>query len=96
MKCYLYDDERLVYEGEGWGIIVDDDLSGRGFRACESKVYATHQECTVDAGEPTSGDVRQYGEDCWWAGCLPAKCKVCEEPVPEGIQALVIIAVWDR
>jgi hypothetical protein len=96
MECYLYEGERLVYEGEGWGIIVDDADGSRGFNACNAKVYATHQECTVDATDEILEDKRPYGEDCWWQGESPAKCKLCSEPVPDGIQALVVIAVWDR
>lgn len=115
MNCYLYEDERLVFEGEGWGIIVDDGAAKRTY--CEGYVYGTHQECT-DPWLGVAGDNEKsakedqegyysYGENCWEPYSTdsnsrkdfkkgPAVCCLCDNVVPEGIQALILMEAWNR
>ncbi len=98
MRCYLYDGERLVFEGEGWGIIVDDRNMVRTYS--EGAVYGTHMECTKsykDKGE--DDDIYSYGENCWepeGKGYRHAVCMMCNEAVPEGVQALILMEAWNR
>lgn len=106
-KCYLYEGERLVFEGMGWGIIIDDGSADRSY--VEGFVYGTHQECTVphdadrtpesDERDGYSGDERySYGENCWEPVDDPdkgvAKCAMCNADVPEGVQALILMQAW--
>ncbi len=114
MRCYLYEGERLVFEGEGWGIIIDDGESRRTY--CEGYVYGTHQACT-DAwlgqekdeekqNDPECGTYYSYGENCWEpehsdpkvrpVTHTPAVCCICNKPVPEGVQALILMEQWTR
>lgn len=104
MDCYLYNEERLVYESEGWGIIVDDiDVNGgeRDFHEAELNVYATHSKCTVPydvqygADQLERAEGTTYGECCWEAG-TPPQCVVCDEQVPVSIQTLVVLQSWDK
>ena len=103
MNCYLFKGERLVFESEGWGIIIDDKYNDRKYK--EGHVYATHQACTKSYqpyekyGE---GVPYQYGEVCWEPermkkeGRTVAECFVCQVAVPEGVQALILMQAWDN
>ena len=80
---WLWERERLVYEGEGWGIIVDD---------ARPKTYATHEACTVSH---RSGEVgSSYGAMCWDG--TGSKCILCKETVPDGIQGLILMLNWEK
>lgn len=101
MECYLYDGERLVFEGDGWGIIIDDGHQNRGYS--EGFVYGTHQECTLSyiPDYETAQDEYSYGENCWSPTHEDgtnddgvAICCLCETVVPEGVQALILMQVW--
>ena len=106
MVCYLYEGERLVIEGEGWGIIIDDRYEGRGYR--EGAVYGTHQACTKDynSDEKDDDEVRySYGENCWEPDVTRlyeyhrdvrvARCYLCEAAVPDEVQALILLQSWN-
>ena len=105
MDCYLYEGERLVFEGDGWGIIVDDGRDGRLY--AEGSVYGTHQECTESwlgkdkeakkAKEDSEG-YYSYGENCWEPEIqgAPTVCRICNEAVPAGVQALIQMEAWTR
>ena len=101
MRCYLYEGERLVYEGQGWGIIIDEGATGRKF--VKGFVYGTHQECTVPYGghavtteADRNEDTYSYGENCWEPATVgtPAVCSLCDKAVPDGVQALVLMQRW--
>ena len=98
---YLYEGERLVFEGEGWGIIVDDGFKNRGYS--EGFVYGTHEECTLPyvQGQDLGADEYSYGENCWSPRHNEgfdlngaAICCICEVAVPEGVQALILMQAW--
>ena len=103
MNCYLYEGERLVFEGEGWGIIID---SGSKKRKVANSTYATHKACTIsfkrsmleDKDNESSLDLDDnefvYGERCWHKSHSTLTCKVCSAPVPEGVQALILLQTW--
>jgi hypothetical protein len=102
MDCYLYKEERLVYESEGWGIIVDDiDIIGghRTFSEGEQSVYATHAKCTVSYDSEHDPERKHegvtYGECCWDVDTEP-RCTVCKEQVPVSIQTLVALQSWEK
>ena len=90
-KCYLWVRERLVYEGEEWGIITDDDPT-------RLRTYASHQACTISyaPGIPIKDGSLEYGCICWMPGNPNAVCGNCKQSVPEGIQGLVIMMEWDK
>ena len=101
MKCYLYQGERLVFEEEGWGIIIDDGHVNRSYT--EGFVYGTHQACTVpyDLAREPQHDEYSYGENCWspvsddgYDNKGNAVCCICNAAVPEGIQALILLQAW--
>ena len=99
--CYLYKGERLVYEGEGWGIIVDDGQTGPTPDDCREggSVYATHAACTGNYDKyEVDSELCSYGEFCWnpHESDSAPRCEICNEPVPEGIQGLVYLSKWDR
>ncbi len=104
MECYLYEGERLVFEGEGWGIIIDDGHPSRAYH--EGFVYGTHQVCTVsydpergaEGAEADRGDeIYSYGENCWEPRTAKAAvCGLCEAAVPDGVQGLILMQRWDR
>lgn len=96
-----------MFEGEGWGIIIDDGYEGRGYR--EGAVYGTHQACTKDYDPGCEDEVRySYGENCWEptgksyksnaredTGTV-AECYLCDAAVPKGIQALILLQGWNN
>ena len=91
MRCWLFESERLVYEGEGWGIIVEDNPHRK------HPAYATHQTCTVPFSLDTGrGGDYVYGTLSWQPGYAFPACDNCEAPVPEGIQGLIIMMLWDK
>ena len=104
MDCYLYEGERLVFEGEGWGIIVDDGATKRGVAV----IYATHEACTLGftrsmlkhKGDEESLDLNAdeyvYGERCWHKYSEALTCRLCNAGVPEGIQALILMQAWEE
>lgn len=98
MNCYLYEGERLVFEGEGWGIIVDDGSSKR--RHTEGSVYGTHQVCTksyMQMDEDYKDERLPYGEKCWApdrSELTGAVCCLCAAAVPDGVQALILMQLW--
>lgn len=105
-NCYLYKGERLVFEGEGWGIIIDVGSATR--RMGHGRTYATHKACTRDfkrsmlkegGGEQDLNlNEREYvyGEVCWNKKMANTICKLCSDDVPAGIQALVMLSTWNR
>ena len=106
MDCYLYDGERLVFESEGWGIIVDEGSTKR--KTLGRTAYATHQACTLsftrsmlkhkgDNGALNlDEDEYVYGERCWHKRSSTLTCIVCAALVPEGIQALILLQTWEK
>ena len=99
--CYLYEGERLVFEGEGWGIIVDDGFKNRTYS--EGFVYGTHEVCTIpyEPNYQLGSDEYSYGENCWSPRHNEgfdvegaAVCAICEVAVPEGVQALIFMQAW--
>ncbi len=98
MKPYLLNDEILLIEVDGWGIIEDTTHGGT--------VYAAHQKCSVEFNAADLSSTRQplihdkdaplvYGVYCWEKEDT-AKCRRCSEPVPDSIQTLVRIHSWKR
>lgn len=101
--CYLHKGERLVFEGEGWGIIVDDGDTKRTY--VEGDVYGTHQACTTPYSKnDAENEVHPYGDNCWEPAYsnaelhpvrhTPPVCRLCDAAVPEGIQALILMQAW--
>ncbi len=96
MRIYLLPQEKLLLEADGWAII--------GSTGTIDRTYASHSACTVefsgDIKHPIDRSIKThrtndmvYGEFCWFPdSSLPrAECEICEAPVPEGIQALVLL-----
>ncbi len=87
MKAYLFESERLVYEGERWGIIIDDDPK-------RPRTYGSHQACTTDYATydyDSDTDESVYGSICWEVDDDHAVCENCGVAVPEGVQGLIIM-----
>ncbi len=81
----LLQGERLVFEAEGWSIIIDDD-------ADTPAVYGSHKDCNSES---------KWGYMSWELEGLRASgeenlCAFCHEPVPECIVTLVKIEDWNR
>ena len=83
-KIYLLQNEALMFEGLGWGIIHSKEGS-------YPNVYASHRECTVDYDlDNYERAPACYGEGCWYSR-MPPTCQVCGEAVPDEIQALFVL-----
>jgi hypothetical protein len=89
-KIELLDGETLLLESEEWAVILDSS-DGRG----AILAYGSHEECTVsfDPKRAAPGNKYYYGEYSWLPEDPPT-CKYCNEPVPDGIQAIVHLRNW--
>lgn len=93
MKIYLLSNETLVFEGMGWGIIEVSHIT------TNMQIYGTHCACTIEPPDnyPLLDGSRTrpvYGEHCWAPPDTPL-CAYCKEPVPEGVQALILLRAWN-
>ncbi len=89
-KIELLDKEELLLEAEGWAVIQDIRTGRRKWQ-----VYGTHETCTV-SHTPTKKlpeDNYFYGAYCWEIDNDPV-CVLCDEPVPDGIQAIIHLRSW--
>jgi hypothetical protein len=77
--------ERMVFEAEGWGIIVIDDI----YTAYTSP-YASHKICESDDEHAI------WGYRAWDLKSERKACQYCKEAVPECIVTLVMIEGWKR
>lgn len=93
MKPYLFKSEIMVFEENGWGIIVDTSDEHA------ENIYATHEECSMTEPEydkrKATEDVHIYGEYCWTMNTPPV-CSQCNDEVPEEIQGLMVLHSWDE
>ena len=82
-------------EGSGWVVartVADNAISNEG------TIYASHVACTLTPPKPNySGDDNDDGERwSWFVDDIPDReqihiCFECHAPVPEHIQALVVL-----
>ncbi len=87
-------EKHKIFKGDGWDIYkVNDQINVYAYhRACEANFSKRSKQHIAGGG----GEFEHGVMNSWWTGDLKTKCILCDELVPDDIQALIMLYAYGK